>query len=59
MVEAAVARAGAGTVRESSQVAPPFVRMAVSPTAREEIRPPPYLGVPQPAAPPGPPPYNG
>lgn len=58
MVEAAAARAGAGTVREDAQSAQPAVRMTV-PSTREEIRPPPYLGVPQPAAPPGPPPYNG
>jgi len=59
MVEAAVARAGTGTVRENSQGAPPSVQMAAASTTREEIRPPPYLGVPQPVAPPGPPPYNG
>jgi len=59
MVEAAVARAGGETVRANSQSAPVTTRMALVLSPREEIRPPPYLGVPQPVAPPGPPPYTG
>lgn len=59
MVEAAVARAGVGVVRGDAQDASPSMRIPAVSSTREEIRPPPYLGVPQAAAPTGPPPYNG